>query len=115
MCADLTDQCLKIIVANCPLLKKLILRSCKRITDLAQLLKALKHLEMLNVAFCDQLLLNFERPGTLRILFLGNDERSLKFARELQMSHQNLLIRICISEDNKKWKPFKSDKVDDYR
>ncbi|CAH0564628.1 unnamed protein product [Brassicogethes aeneus] len=95
------------ISKSCPNVSKLILRSCKKVTDINAVLNSCTNLAMLNVAFCDQLMLNFDVPYGLKALFLGKDEKCLEFAENLLEIRPKLSTKICSSEYNKKFTSYK--------
>ncbi|XP_044750994.1 F-box/LRR-repeat protein fbxl-1-like isoform X2 [Coccinella septempunctata] len=113
--ATLTDQCFQIknnalnaVAECCPKLKKLIIKSCKNITDISCLQKC-DSLAILNIAFCLKLSIDNFLPiqASIHIIFVDNGENLKKLEASLKEMPSNIKIRICHSQFRKSFEDYR--------
>lgn len=103
-CWKLTDKATAIIASNCPKLKFLTLKSCKRLTNLANL-ATMKQLTQLNIAFCIQLEYvskdGILLPPKLKKIVIHLDLKSADLIHDIVEGKKPIQIYIAESEFNK--------------
>lgn len=101
-CCKISDKAVAAIANCCKNLKTLILRSCKNVTCLFPVLKNCKRLEVLNVAFCQNLAIDdLPVPERLKLLFISDNNDLKVFADLMERKNNSIKIKICVSEFNK--------------
>lgn len=91
-CTKLNNNSLNVISLNCKALNTLILRSCKRITNLYTIFQNCPQLRVLNIAFCDNIV-KLQLPQNVRLVFCNSNEQI--------QENGVVLIKKCSSEFNK--------------
>ncbi|XP_056636729.1 F-box/LRR-repeat protein 7-like [Diorhabda sublineata] len=104
-CSKISNFGIKAIAQSCTNLKQLILRNCKNIFSIDDILKKCSNLEMLNIAFCTNLnIYTIFELKTLRILFISDEKKLKYFIDCLKNKNKNLKLKICDSEFNKSFR-----------
>lgn len=106
-CTQIGNECLQAIANCCTALKSLVVRNCLKINSVIPILNKCDKLEILNVAFCKNLILgNHPVPADLKELFICDIVEQTKFAKLVKQLNSSTVIRVCQNEFNKdtvKW------------
>lgn len=101
-CCKVSDKGIEAIANCCKNLKTLVVRSCKNVVSLFPILQNCKRLELLNVAFCQNLVIDdLPVPKHLKLLFISDNNHLKIFADLVKRENSSTKIKICVSEFNK--------------
>ncbi|KAJ8979631.1 hypothetical protein NQ317_015199 [Molorchus minor] len=101
-CLKISDGGINAIANCCGKLRTLNIRGCKNIRSLLLISKNCKLLEILNVAFCENLDTNqMLVPAALKVLYISDRKELRNFANLVRGIYSGICIKMCDSEFNK--------------
>ncbi|KAL3280988.1 hypothetical protein HHI36_004213 [Cryptolaemus montrouzieri] len=106
-CWKMKNETIEAISDSCPNLKKLILKCCKNVTDIA-CLKKCENLEILNIAFCLRLSVNSWLPvqPSIQTIFIEQGKNLDAILKDLKNEKKHVNIRICHSQYTKSFEKY---------
>ncbi|KAK9888739.1 hypothetical protein WA026_000966 [Henosepilachna vigintioctopunctata] len=109
-CWKISNNSILAVSQSCPKLRKLIIKCCKKITDIAPLKKC-ENLEILNVSFCSELLIGpwLPVPTSIRVVFIDKGYNLNELLHSLNTEKRKIKICICHSQYKKSFEIYRPD------